>query len=355
MLARFVTSSEHSYMIPAVESLLLGSLPDVEVDNKELVVDKLTKAIVNTRQVRLTGSPNPESLVLIREVIRWAMDAKQPIPILIASGPKKPGAFANIDVAELSALKILKCLNHQVRRWHVPGIHVRIRLEDETGYYLEGNTNEVRKTIQSYCMGFVALSAVLNDESLFLQPFMESTKSEGEMTEKAKELHPVFVGVMCGTLPLRSLHDLGWKGPLSDALIKNLDDRYEKLQLGGDYNGRKSLAAKYLANTLARKLVGATGWDEEWAPKGALEVSFAAPMPNSPTVSRRVHYRTVPLRCSRLHLPYWRSRGMLKVEAETAKFCLRHWYDQVKLIGGNIVLKRDEAEVCIDAPVLIEG
>jgi hypothetical protein len=342
----------HSYMRGLVEGFLLKTVPGADVENKELLVDRLMTLIINTRQIRLAAAPNPESQVLMRTVVRRAIKVNEPIPVLVPSGPKKPNGGA-IDLAELSAVWILSCLDKQIRRYHPPGIKVRIRLEDETGFYLEeGMSEHLERDIRGYTFLFSLLCRIVNDEAL--HPFEESRISNGRITELARELQPAFEAVLSGQASISALHDLGWKGPLSQSLRDSLDERFLKLFPYMTTAERIRHASKYLANTLARVRVKATGWDPEWAPEGAIEISFAPPSPDSPLATRRVFYRSAMLNHCKLHMPFWRARGFFRNDSAGLRVSLRPFNMPVNLIPGTILLEKDGESIEVNAGVLID-
>jgi len=350
MKVAFKVRPEENYLKPLVERFLVEELPHTNAHSKDLVVDILTDILVSTGRIRLAAKPNPESLVMIRDIIRWAVGENKPIPILVPSGPKKPGLGGALDVAELSAMRILDCLDRQVRKFHEPGVDVRIRLEDETGIYLEGP--EAFNDISSYCWAMVLLAKIINP--IALHPFMETEISVGKMQDMALELQDLFFGVLIGSKPIEDLHAAGWKGPLSETLRYELDQRFKRVFPGLDESGRRMHSAKYLANTLARAKLGLDGRDEKWSPKGAVFISFTPPSADAPTVSTRMHYRTVPKNHSKLHLPYWRAKGMLKVCGGDVTYCVRHWGGKYETIPGTIELVREKYQILIQADVLID-
>ena len=56
----YVVDGENTYLKPVVEAYLLSALPDIKVSNNELVIDRITDLIVNTRQIRLAAKPRRE-------------------------------------------------------------------------------------------------------------------------------------------------------------------------------------------------------------------------------------------------------------------------------------------------------
>ena len=128
----FITNPEDPYT-GLITQFLVREFPGVITPNSSVLLDVLTDAIVGSKQVRYGPRPNPESLVAIRKVISLSLTSGQPIPFLIPWGSRKPKLGANIDVAEISALKTLVCLNNRVKAHYEPGVQMNVRLEDTSG------------------------------------------------------------------------------------------------------------------------------------------------------------------------------------------------------------------------------
>ena len=146
--------------------------PDLAGGNTESLVTLIADKMIGSRNYRLAGRPNPESEVAIREVIRIALETGKPIPVLVVCGPKKPVMGESIDIAELSALRIIACVQRQVQELHPAGLDVRLRMEDTTGYFLEGLDRELTDTMDKYITDFSALIRILGYN--FITPIRES-------------------------------------------------------------------------------------------------------------------------------------------------------------------------------------
>ncbi len=308
------SDSEQQYTEDLVSRFLLNEMPGVSVNGKENVVDKITSLLMGTRHTRLAGCPNPESQVLIRGVVRGAMEEGRAIPILVPSGPKK-NAGGPVDLAELSAIKTLVCLQESVQKVYEPGLSIRVRLENATGLYLEGP--EALPAMDLYCSGFAHLCKLMSNrvsDSQFIFPRMEAEGALADQyLDKAKEFAQVFQKAY-DTGTEDDLVKAGWSGGLSDDWKRYLDGRYVKIYPHFTQQQRNEMASKYLGNLLARVKLGLRGDDPEWQVGGRhIEIGFALPAPNAPLASCRVFYRTMSTRQTKLHMPFWRSKGFFRI------------------------------------------
>ena len=285
------SDSEQRYTEDLVSRFLLNEMPGVTVNSKESVVDRVASLIMGTRHTRLAGCPNPESQVLIRNVIRGAMEQKRAIPVLVPSGPKK-NEGGPIDLAELSAIKTMVCLQESVRKAYEPGLNIRVRLENATGIYLEGP--EAIPAMSLYCDGFRRLCKLMSYRiggAKFLFPRLEAEGSSFEMyLDCAKDLTKAFQ-LAYDSGDDSGLAKVGWGGGLSDDWKRYLDGRYVKIYPHFTQQQRNEMASKYLGSLLARVKLGLRGDDPDWQVGGRhIEIGFALPAPNAPLASSRVFY-----------------------------------------------------------------
>jgi hypothetical protein len=329
------SNGEYFYLKPSVERLMISEFPGSTVTDKETLVDKLTDILIGTRNTRLAGAPNPESLVMIRDIIRSAVEKNMPIPGLVASGPKKNHS-GQIDLAELSALQRLACLQRSVSNHYEPGVSLRVRLEDVTGRFIEGD--EAIPSMEQYCGDFRKLCNIFNAhvKSEFLLPYCESDfGTVDQLMGLGEEMAPIFVESYkrCDDSMIAAL---GWFGGISNEWKRFLNDRYLRLYPELDENGRIERACRYLAIILARAKLGLrTGSSiEGWAINGKfIEVNFFPPVPGAPKTSTRVYYRTMSAKQTRLHVPFWRSKGFLRMVGGEVKLGLARGSD----LSGNYI------------------
>jgi hypothetical protein len=301
----------------------------------------------------LAGAPNPESLVLIRSIIRTAIQLGKPIPVLSAAGPKKTNS-GEIDLAEFSAMQKLVCLQERVRKYYQPGMSFRIRIEDTTGTFFE--PSDVWGQMDQYCADFIKLCRILESRigGNFLYPWLESYNTEGakKMLELSHSNFPTFLRAL-ETGDQAGVQALGWKGGLGPDWKKYLDDRYARLFPSWTQDQRTELSAKYLANKLARFQAGMGGSTPEWSVEGKnIDISFATPGPGDPKISSRVYYRTMSVKQTKRHLPFWRAKGFFRLVDGQVKMGLDTCNTSSVFIPGNVTLKSKDDEINIRADFL---
>jgi hypothetical protein len=320
---------------------MLNEFPGAAVSDSENQIDKIAELFMGTRNTRLAGLPNPESQVQIRKVIRHAILCNQPIPVLVGSGPKK-NRDGQIDLAELAAMRTLACMQKSTQQYYEPGFSFRIRLEDATGIFLEGY--EAAKQMEPYCRDFKRLCEILNQRispTQFLFPYLESNSCTSlyDFLQLAESFVPAFEEAHVSHDDSEIIGH-GWKGGFTDAWRVFLDDRYSKLYPHFSTKERINMAAKYLSVTLARSQMQMRGATPEWAIEGQfLELNFAPPSPGAPSISSRVYYRTMSVKQTKLHVPFWRGKGYFRLVDGELKMGLARGTDSSnRYIPGYVVL-----------------
>ena len=133
-------------------------------------------------------------------------------------------------------------------------------------------------------------------------------------------------------------------------------DYYHKCyaHLFPDYteNQRLAVIAKYMAGTLARHQLQATGVDKSWP--GHFQINFAPPIPGIPKslVSTRLYYRTVPLSQSKRHMPFWRAKGILKLNGEV-RVSLLNWSEPADLNPFVLVFSNGQDMVTVKSDYVL--
>jgi hypothetical protein len=339
-----------------IAAFVRKEFPEVLNEQPESILDGVMAEMIGTRQVRLAGRPTPESEVAMRDVVRKCVQQGHPIPVLVVSDPKKPIIGESIDIAELSALKMLECLNRRVKVYFPPGITVRIRLEDSTGCYLEEGVVGLHETMERYIGDFCTLTRVLGYD--FIEPVREQTLMSAEQLRiAADKIFPLLMAYLVESDPLpddqwqslgswKQLAEIGWQGSIPREMRKYYHERYQNLFPEYDESKRLAVTAKYLAGTLARYQLKATGVASSWP--GFFQINFAPPVPGIPEslVSTRLYYRTVPLGHTRRHLPFWRAKGFLKLNGET-RISLASWSEPLDFNRFAISFSNGEETVIV--------
>ena len=297
------------------------------------------------------------------------MGANVPIPILIGSGPKKTNDDASIDIAELSVLTILKCLNDEIKKHFEPGLDIQIRMEDLTGLWLESENTE--GAMIRYMTDFQKLLNILGYEGISI--FKESeltTKKQffikadtysnifeqylldtNESEEKDYASHASFIAVK----------ELGWTGIVPLEMRQYLFNKYEKLIPGITKEASIEIVARYLGATLARIHTKSAGKQSELYKSGfsPMEIAFARPTPGIPDniQQARVYYRTVTMKNTKKNMPFWRAKGVLKIDRNgRVRYSLIGWSQEESesVIPGWYILSKDKETVKVSAGVIME-
>jgi len=326
----------------------------------------LFKLFLNSRNVRQGPQPGIEQQANILKVIRTYVQKNEPIPVLIPSGPKKTKHLESIDLAELSMIKILICLNKTAQTVYKPGFVFHVRMEDNTGHWLEGQTKEITQSMDDYIRDFYILVTHVF-ETKYIIPFRESKLAKYEnYVVKAKENTAVIFKYLLATpfgkipaddLPeYLKLKEIGWQGTIPLEMRTYLEDKYRKLYPKASLEYILNMMAKYLGGTLARHQIKAVG--KEQFTDGCLEIGFANPTPGVPEslLSTRIYYRTMTLSNTKRHMPYWRAKGIFKIdENDKIRMSLINWsdLDEINLIEGYLTFTNYEWSVKVKADCLI--
>lgn len=319
---RCLTDSPYGGLIT---DALRAYFPMPTMQTKVSTLEALQQCFVGTGQTRFGPAPNPESLVRIREILRFHIDNSSPIPVLVPWGSKKPNNAYGIDVAELGGLKTLLCLKRRISEYYTPGIIVNLRIEDVGGYYLFRDEGDAARNSSSRYVG--AMTSLISALELdFINPVKESDLVlEKVYCEMSDKLSPMFEQYIMDSDDAqtdrwdsleswKSLLGEGWHGSIPKEQRDFYRNRYASLY-GADVRLQTKKLSEYFAGSLARYKLGATGADKSWG-KQFLQVNFAPPAPGSPMniISNRLNYRTLPACYTRDHLPPWRAHGYLRVK-----------------------------------------
>lgn len=300
-----------------IRQFLLQQFPRAAASPSDKL-EGVTQVLVGTLQSRLGPAPKPESLVLIREVVREAISVNEKIPVVVPFGPKKPGIGRfSVDVAELFALKSISELDAAVSDFHAPGLDVRVRVEDATGIFLEGEP--AAPLVERYAADFARLAALTGAPA----EVARETAAIGlkEFVARAQEVAPLFESylretsgeeALSDTQWGRALADAGWAGVVNPQMREHFLKKYAAIYPDEDAASHRAVLARYFAAALVRKQAGAGGARAGW--RRWIQVNFLAAVPGtqdrpSTTLSRR----HIPLRFGKTHVPPWRAKGFLEI------------------------------------------
>lgn len=346
-----------------VQGLLTQEFPLLQTDAASRL-DAVVADLIGSSQTRYGPRPNAESELAMRGVVQRCMAHDQPIPVLIPAGPKKPVQGMSVDTAELAALRTLGCLQHRISRHYPPGLEIVLRMEDVTGWVLEGHESETRASIARYLEDFETLVHVLGYGE-FIFPVRESSLiPEEAMWAALAGIEPVLGAYMRETnarglddyeqlASWQQLKSLGWSGEIPMVQREYYDTRYQKLFPSLTAQERVALLIRYFSLILARVRHGATGTRKHWT-NGQIQITFAPAIPGTPThlVSTRVYYRTLPLKMGKHHLPFWRAKGFLKLNG-TASFSLASWADEIDLSPCAVRIRNGSDTVSVRTDYLL--
>jgi hypothetical protein len=349
----------------AIHAFMVEEFPGTVEGTQEHRLDAITSALIGTGQVRLGPQPSIDSQYAMRRTIEHYQEANQPIPVLIPSGPKKPVSGKSIDIAELFAMKTLAALNARILPHHAPGLRIYVRLEDLTGYELEGWEPKLGEDMAQYTSDFAKLVKVLGYD--FIVPMLESTMSTREafrsmsetiyqpMSQYVKDSRVKGIDARESIPAWHDLVALGWTGIIPQEQRDYYFDRYRRIYPDFPQDRIEDLMVRYLATTLARIKIGALGMPEGIT--DYLQLSFVLPIPGAPKglTAKRVYYRTMPLKLAKGHVPYWRAKGYFKMNEEGVKPSLTNWHEPLDYNPFAIELSGNGETVNVDGDYVIEG
>lgn len=347
---KLISGATDDRMAQTVERFIGAEFPAVSTGTVEDVMEAVMTGFIGTKNNRRGPRPRPESEVMMRDVVRRAVAAKLPIPVLIPSAAiKVPVGKNRIDVAELSALRMLECLQSCVQRHYEPGLAVRMRMEDLTELILSGTGSDVRSALADYMGTFSALSRVLGMGSWLTMMPESVLVPEETFLGRAKEVELVLNGYLEGTRSFSEAEKAGLKWPITPEMRQYLIERYEVLYPGYARERHVATAAAYFSAIVARRLLKASGAFDG----GQLEISFAPEMPDSPLSSTRLLYRTVPRSTSTFHAAYWNAKGLLRIPPQgEPRITLAH--GEVEATSATLEFSNDVVKAVIGADYVLE-
>lgn len=300
--------------------------------------------IIGTKQHRYGPMPDPESLVAIRDVVREAMAQKKPIPILVPWGCSKQGPFG-VDIAEMMALKQLRCLDARVKQHYGPGVATHVRLEDLTDEAMfAGDLGWLAKT-RAYSSNFQKLFAALPPRSAAVLVESELMNSIQHKVAVDANRAPLLEALKSpeaerGEIVRAKIPE--WAGPLDNGQLGFYDYVYSKFYPNDSPSQRTWRLATYFACAITRFQLRGTGapavLDDGDGAK-YLTLSFTGyPFGKS---GRRIYYRTIPARYTNLHRAPWLGKGYVRIQGGVATPAIAGWdgdgldYQDAALIVGE--------------------
>lgn len=342
----------HNIFVSTIATDFPGSI----ATNKDDLLDLITNEIFGTNAVRLGPKPKVEQQVTIREIITHYMKLGKPIPFMIPWGSEKPDG-SGIDLAEFSALKMLKCLYSRVAAHYTPGLQFVIRLEDASAPHLFfWRADESRREAKLYVDGLCQLVRMLDlpfvttrPESMLINEEAFNKEADNVLAVMEGYVNAVAAGASPSPTITTKLAELGWRGVLTKETADVYLSQYDKGYPDKNEAEKLHILARYFAGSLARYRLGIRGDLPAWEGK-FLELAFTPAIRGVDAVfPRRVYYRTVPTSMTTNHVPAWRGKGFFKI-AETGDGAC------IKLASFNYLpeeLVKHQLKLCADGEELL--
>lgn len=335
---------------PAIRTALFRDFPAAVTGKRGDVESAVLAEVLGSGKHRFGPMPNVESQSSMLQVVRMAIKRGVPIPMLCPWGSKKPGNEGIVDVAELSGLRTLQCLQSRVTQFYTPGLDIRVRLEDVGGFYLFRDEGEAARTSSKrYVADFEKLVKILGLR--FIETVREGQlTTEEEYVRVADALYPKVLAYLVDTDrnglagyetldSWKALSAEGWMGEIPLEQRGFYYQRYARIY-GSDTEIQVRKLAEYLAGSLARYKLKATGPRDDWG-RNFIQLNFAPPAPGAPQgiIERRIHYRTLSTEFTRDHLPSWRARGFYRFKpgSEVPSPALASWFAPTDNFEAHVV------------------
>lgn len=331
--------------------------------SKESLLESLTTFFIGTKDTRYGRIPPVEVLATVREYLRNQIEAREPITVLVPWGGKKP-LGGSVDVAELSALRMLQSLSNTVKAVYEPGLDIVVRVEDlgaewlyKDGHDAEHGSDSLYQEIEKYS----------SDVSTLIKMFGMTPRSEYNMMcrsayiQRSSQLVPLFVaylidsdvkGISDSLASFAPLKASGWKGIIPTEQRDYYRNRYKELYGVSDATATMYLA-KYFAGSLVRHNMGGIG-----TTKPHVQVTFASPIPGVPAAMFRNTFfmRTIPASHGRTHIAPWRAKGYISIQhGDVPVFKIASPSTLVPMYEASVIIKDSRyGEVNVKADYTLE-
>lgn len=370
-----IISLEKSYFSPCVDlneiNLTIDKLINNEFDiyhncatgDRIDLPSIITKTLIGSKKIRFGNYPSDSNINFIKDLISKQIAKNEPIALVVPMGPHKTILNENVDLAEVYALKTLSALNERVKQFYPQGLHIYLREEDITGWFLTGTTREVQQNIESYLLAFEKLIRVLKYDN-FISTFRESHLVN---YVDILALIKVYLEPMRNYIndsdddcvdyrnltSYKVLKALGWKGDIPQKQRNFYKERYKRNYPNKTQDEINEMMVNYLAISFAKSQFNALV--PEHIKHTFIQLTFAPPIPGIPQdiVSRRIYYRTLPSSISRSHLPFWRAKGFLKVTIDGVNLALNNWDNQDEFYRHIVQLSSQNDTVILNADIEI--
>lgn len=330
-------------------------------------IEGVLAEFVGTKAVRLGRQPTPESIEAMRAAIAACVSVDAPIPVLIPSAAVKvpPGA-AQLDLAELSAIRQLVTLQGRVVQHYGPGLRFRIRMEDAVEVLISEGVPGLRCAVDGYGRSLQALSRLLG-AGKFVEVVRETDYApEITILSAAKQAANYFLAYLYDSHDLgdeehpqlhsyRLLQREGWTGGVSHELRSFFRERFRRNYPDRPDEQHYPMVARYLGSIVARRRCGAVGIDPAWP--AHLELSWVPAIPGTEPTSCRVYYRTAPRVVTTDHLAPWVARAVVRRPGAGGqpRIALTNWWAHPQVVDGMAVIEHGRDSVTLPTPHMREA
>lgn len=320
-------------------------------NDSRVLFESVVAEIIGSKQHRYGPVPDPESLVEIRAVVRKAMNAGVPIPILIPWGASKQGPWV-LDIAEVMALKQLACLERRVYTHYKPGVHIRIRLENLTDESMFGDkwipktdayVHGFKKLFKSLMTGYADL--VTEDELMFRKAFRDQVMVNSELIFAAMGRQEG----QRGNWLRQAIPE--WHGELDDVILDYYRHAYDRFYPDEEREERDLRLSRYFGGAISRFQLQGTGALKEWG-KDYLTLSFTG-IPWGKN-GKRIFYRTIPSRYTNQHRAPWIGKGYVRIKGSEATPAIAGWNgDGLDYNSASLIFERGGESVSVSADYVV--
>lgn len=309
-------------------------LPTLITPTKSNLLEILSEILIGTKETRYGSIPKPEHLVIIREIIRKAVENDLPIPILIPWGGVKGDKTSSIDIAEFIVINKLISLDNCIKRYYPKGLYINIRIEDLGAIWLYGDS--YKEKIMDYSYNFSELIIKMRGDTI-IHPIHEIDLMNEELyISRSKELKHLINSYLIHSenefnlgqgLAFDKLKAEGWKGIIPYEQRNHYIERYKALYPNLNKLDYVDMLAAYLAGSKTRYEMNGIGNPVLYTTNemnmndsigiGYIQISYVQPIPGAPSTmfNNTLYYRTLPLSEARSHMPAWRAKGYLKIDS----------------------------------------
>lgn len=299
---------------------IFNSELDLPIVPTQFLAETILEILMGTRQIREGSKPGIDYQFAALQKIRKSIEHQATISMVIPAGPKKPGLHGDyVDLAEYWFLRILHEMAIKVDAIYTPGIVFTIILEDASMELFEPELP--KKLAISYRVKLEALIGVLGyGEDIHIVPESQLVNAK-LLKDQGAEIYPyihdyIRASSICSQKlevamdSLGEMYKLGWNGSITLETLEYYIYSFSKNYPEKDRYEIMEAIALYLSTSYARyKLNARRITDNDLGAANAKRV---------PGVQfnkyDRIFYRTMPLSKTKVHIPFWRSRGIIVIE-----------------------------------------